>query len=292
MLGEMAALSASALWAIASLLFTRVGDRLSPGALNLTKTGLAMVLLVLTLWALKGSPIPQGMASDEIAWLAFSGLIGLTIGDTLMFLAFTRIGPRRTLLFLTLSPPLTALIAWPVLSEPISGGMSIGIALTIAGVGWVIAERNQASGPGDYPIVGYLCAAGAAFCQAAGNIATKLGGTHDALDLSVTRVFFGVCALVLMLALKEGFGPMRAALRDSKLLRTVVIATLLGTYLGIWLQVTGLRYTSAGIAATLSSTSPIFILPLSALFLGDRVGLRAIGGACLAVAGVAVLFVL
>ena len=68
-----------------------------------------------------------------------------------------------------------------------------------------------------------------------------------------------------------------------------VAATLLGTYLGVWLQVTGLRHAPAGIAATLSSTSPIFILPLSALFLGERVDARAVGAACVAVAGVAIL---
>lgn len=292
MLGEIAALSASALWAVASLLFTRVGDRLTPTALNLVKTGLAMVLLILTLWIMKGSPVPQGISNAELTWLAISGLVGLTIGDTLMFLAFARIGPRRTLLFLTLSPPLTALIAWPSLGEPVSLGLVIGIVLTITGVGWVIAERNQSEAQNHALLAGYLFAAGSALCQATGNVATKLGGTHDALDLSVTRVFFGVLALLALMGFRGGFQKMFSALKERALLRTVVIATLLGTYLGIWLQVTGLRYTSAGIAATLSSTSPIFILPLAAFFLGERIGVRAIGGAFLAVAGVGVLFVL
>jgi drug/metabolite transporter (DMT)-like permease len=107
----------------------------------------------------------------------------------------------------------------------------------------------------------------------------------------VTSIFFGVAALGVFMAIRRGGHAQFAALKNPKILRTVVIATLLGTYLGIWLQVTGLRYAPAGVASTLSSTSPIFILPLSAIFLSDRVGVRAIAGACLAVAGIAVLFI-
>ena len=47
---------------------------------------------------------------------------------------------------------------------------------------------------------------------------------------------------------------------------------------------------AAGIAATLSSTSPIFILPLAAIFLGDVLRWRTILGAVIAVLGVGLLF--
>ena len=68
-----------------------------------------------------------------------------------------------------------------------------------------------------------------------------------------------------------------------------MIATFLGTYCGVWLMNYGLRNLPVGVASTLNSTSPIFILPLSALVLGEKVSPRAIFGAIIAVAGIAVL---
>jgi len=289
MLGELAALSASALWAVASVLFTRVGDHLSAPALNLSKTTLAGVLLFATLVVTQGTYWPPDLTPAETGWLAASGIIGLTIGDTLMFKAFEQIGPRRTLLFTALAPPLTAAIAWPVLGEPVSMLMAVGIAITVGGVAWVVSERAGVGPTSVSSWSGYGFAAGAAVCQALGNIATKLGGTHTGLELSVTRVAFGVLALWIYIAWRYNLRQQLRPLFTPNVLRTVVVATLLGTYLGIWLQVTGLRYAPAGIASTLSSTSPIFILPLSALFLGERIDVRAIGAAFVAVAGIALL---
>jgi drug/metabolite transporter (DMT)-like permease len=62
-----------------------------------------------------------------------------------------------------------------------------------------------------------------------------------------------------------------------------------GTYLGIWLQQISLKYTDAGIAQTLFATSPLFALPMS-IWLGERVSPRAALGACVALAGVGLLF--
>ena len=289
MLGELSALSASALWACASVLFTRLGDHLSAPALNLTKTTLAGVLLFGTLALTQGAFWPPDLTAAETGWLAVSGIIGLTIGDTLMFKAFEQIGPRRTLLFTALAPPLTAGLAWPVLGEPITLLMATGIVVTVGGVAWVVSERAGAGPTGAVPRAGYLFAVGAAVCQALGNVATKLGGTHSGLELSVTRVAFGVVALWIFIAWRYDLRRQLRPLLTPKVVRTVVVATLLGTYLGIWLQVTGLRYAPAGIAATLSSTSPIFILPLSALFLGERIDGRGIGAAFVAVGGIALL---
>ena len=44
-----------------------------------------------------------------------------------------------------------------------------------------------------------------------------------------------------------------------------------------------------GVAATLNSTSPIFVLPLAAIFLDDKLTSRSVVGALIAVSGIAVL---
>ena len=69
----------------------------------------------------------------------------------------------------------------------------------------------------------------------------------------------------------------------------MLIAVFIGTYIGIWLQQVSLKHSAAGIAQTLFATSPLFVLPLAAC-LGERVSLRAIWGAMIAIGGVALLF--
>lgn len=290
-MGELAALSASALWAFASLLFTTLSKDHGPIVMNALKCIIALAMMVLTLLVLEGEAWPMALTTTDALVLAASGLIGLTIGDTAYFNALTRIGPRRALLMMALVPPTTALLAWPVLGEVVTAPMIAGIALTLAGVAWVIRERTPDA---DHSLeaAGLAFAVVAMFCQSSGNVLTKLGGSDvSALGISVVRVLVGAVGLLVVLGgtgrLAELAHPWRMKAGPK-----LVFATFLGTYLGIWLLNTGLKYTShTGVAATLSSTSPIFILPLAWLVLGERFSARAVVGALIAVAGIAVLFV-
>ncbi|MEC9399910.1 MAG: DMT family transporter [Myxococcota bacterium] len=305
-MGELAALSAAGVWAIASVLFAQLGEaKIPPLVMNFIKCSIALGLLWLTMLLMEGSPWPGSLTHTELAALAVSGLIGLTVGDTAYFAALTRLGPRRTLLFSTLGPPATALMAWPVLDEPITVGMILGMFLTMGGIVWVILERTSSPSTEDgeeaasKPLLTSVELLGVAFailsvlCQATGNILTKLGGAHiSSLATSVVRLSFGVMGLSLIVGLTRYRSAVLLPFKKREYTLKLLLATFLGTYLGIWLLVTGLQYASAGVAATLSSMSPVFILPIAAIFLGERLSARAIVGALIAVAGVALLFLL
>ncbi|MEE2786506.1 MAG: DMT family transporter [Myxococcota bacterium] len=291
MIGELSALSASALWAGASIIYTRLRSEISAPVLNLFKTASAGGLLWLTLWAMDGVVWPTQMSLSETGWLALSGILGLAIGDTFLFEAFGRIGPRRTLLISALAPAFTAVMAWPILGEPMTLTMVVGICLTGFGVTVVVAAKTPRTETASRVTSGYAFAMVAAAAQASGCIATKLGGAHSPLELTVVRVAFGTLGLLCYLSLRIDWRAETARLKKPHLLKPLIIAMLIGTYLGIWLQVAGLRYAPAGIAASLSSTSPLFVIPLAALCLGDAISKRAALGASLAVIGIFVLCV-
>lgn len=287
MIGEVAALGASLVWAAASLLFTRLGDTLDARTLNFAKTSLAAVLLWVTMWWVEGRAWPA-LTHVELAWLAASGVVGLAIGDTAIFRAMSLIGPRRTLVVWALVPPTTAALAVPCLGEAVTWPLAAGMALTVAGVLWVITERT--ADLAKVSLVGVGFAVLSMVCQSSGNILVKLGGAHtSALSISVVRLVVGagfLAAHVAVVGELRSLGRLRARGATSKLL----LATFLGTYLGIWLSTAGLRYAPAAVAATLGSLSPVFVLPFVWAFDHERPTPRAVGGACLAVAGVAVLF--
>lgn len=133
-MGEIAALSASAVWAMASIIFSRLGKTVSALALNWLKCAIALGLMFAVLFILDGRLWPHSLSLEETALLAASGLVGLAVGDTAFFGALNRLGARRTLLFAALAPPMTALMAVPVLGEPLGAPLVVGMALTMGGV--------------------------------------------------------------------------------------------------------------------------------------------------------------
>ena len=98
--GGACALGSAAAWAIASLIFARLGKRASPLSLNLGKGLISLAVLGVILAVVGfGSLPPAGWGI-----LALSGLIGIGFGDTVYFAALIRMGPRKMLVVTTLVP--------------------------------------------------------------------------------------------------------------------------------------------------------------------------------------------
>ncbi|MBD1917470.1 MULTISPECIES: DMT family transporter [Cyanophyceae] len=289
MRGELAALMAAFLWAVATVVFGRLGKTLSPLVLNLAKGAIALVLLSLTL-VLVGQSV-AGLDHQAVSILALSGVIGIGLGDTAYFAAINHLGPRRALLLETLAPPLAALMALVFLQETLSGRAWLGIGLTLAGVGWVIAERVPGAAPGRADYRGVLYGVLAALGQATGAVMSRavLADTEIApMWSSLLRLGGGFIIIVGILRSQGPVVVQLRPLRSPKLLAGVALAAGFGTYLAIYLQQMALKYAATGVAQALTSTSPLFVLPLAAA-LGDRVSLRAIVGAIVALAGIGIL---
>lgn len=302
MTGELAALCAALVWALASVIFARLGrQRVSPLAMNLVKCAVALGLMSLTLKWQGGAWLPMTQSTRGFVLLSVSGIVGLTIGDTAYFHALKRLGARRTLLLATLGPPTTALLAWPALGEALTWTKVFGMALTLTGVLWVISERapapkdpSQAQAPTSRATLawGVGFALVAVLCQASGNVLTKMGNEPglSPLELGMLRLMAGVAGLLVVVSLSGRIKDVGRALQKPRQASLLLLATFLGTYLGIWLLMTSIQRTEVGVAATLSSTSPLFLLILGPFVSSERITLRAVIGTCLAVCGVAILF--
>jgi uncharacterized membrane protein len=306
LLGEICALASSACWAVGSLLFARAGRDAAPFVLNAIKCGIGFALLALTTTALEGAHWFAAFGTVDVALLALSGLLGLTVGDTLYFESLIRLGPRRALLLLALSAPLTAILAAVMLGEGLGPMAVLGIAVTTAGVAWVVAERAGSS-PVPVPVpaseaeaVGRAGGAGTAvllglagaFAQAIANVLTRSASAdHPAIGIGSIRIGAAVLGLLVHVLAVRGSGAVWRTLAAPRTMKYLGTATVLSTFLGIWLASAGVRYAPAGVAATLSSTAPVFVLPLAWFALGERLSLRAVLGAAVAVSGIALLFV-
>jgi drug/metabolite transporter (DMT)-like permease len=258
-------------------------------ALNAFKcsVGLCFMLFVATLF---GQPLGwSALGPWNVLWLALSGVVGLSLGDSFYLRSLSTIGPRKTLLLWSLSPPLTAVLGALFLDEPLTWMRVSGIALAIGGVVFVARERSGGIEP-PLSLLGASFGLLAALCQSGGSLLVRLGGENtDAVTISIARLSAAVPVLLVMVAASGAWRRSLRAVRDPAGYRPAFMGSFLGTFLGFWCSMIGLRYADIGVAATLGSMSPIFVLPLSALWLREHVSARAVMGAVIAVGGVALL---
>lgn len=292
--GELAALGAAALWAGATVGFAHIGRRLPPIELNLTKNLIAISLLIFSL--LLGRELLMPLDQRGMLWLLISGAIGIGIGDTAYFASLRHLGSRRALLVGILAPPMAGVLAFLFLNEQLALMAWLGIALAIAGVVGVITEREApARVDAAHPRIcrGLLFGLLAALGQASGAVISRAALTQTTISITwsaLLRLLAGAALLLVWSAVKR-----RPLIRVIKRLDNVRIwgaligITFGGTYLCILLQQTALRFTSTGIAQTLLSTSPLFVLPIAAA-MGERITWRAVAGALLGAIGIALLF--
>uniref|UniRef100_B8HY21 EamA domain-containing protein n=1 Tax=Cyanothece sp. (strain PCC 7425 / ATCC 29141) TaxID=395961 RepID=B8HY21_CYAP4 len=275
---------------MAAIGYGRIGRTIPPLGLNLAKGVVAIALIGLTL-LLRRDGLPS-LNGTGLSLLLLSGLLGIGLGDSFYFAALRYLGARRTLLLGTLSPPLTALIALIFLQEVLPLTAWLGIGITLAGVTWVISERTQPDREAPHHLLGGIgFAVLSALAQAIGAVLSRTAFTatdFDPLWATLWRLLAGVAMLLLWGSGRGQLGSWIKGFNSSRTIGILCLAAFAGTYLGIWLQQTALKYSDAGIAQTLSATSPLFILPISALA-GEKVSLRALVGALVAVAGIAIL---
>jgi drug/metabolite transporter (DMT)-like permease len=289
-IGESAALSAAILWAISSVIYSRLGLKITPLQLNLYKGIIAIALIAITL-AIQGTALIN-LSTSTVVLLIISGMIGIGLGDTAYFSALNSLGARRTLLLETSSPPMGALLALIFIGEQLASSSWCGIFLTILGIAWVISERN----PVDQISVssqGIMWGILAALAQALGAVISRYALIQSAvspLESTLIRLIGGTVIVIGLLFVPVTKQTKMQWQLSRRSLGVIAIAAFGSTYLGIWLQQISLKFAPTGIAQTFLATSPLFILPIVALQ-GEKISLRAILGVVISLAGIALMFI-
>lgn len=290
LLGGMAALASAASWAVGSILFRNIGEKAPPLGMNLGKGLIGLVYLGVALAFVGLTPTSPA----SLGLLAVSGLVGIAAGDTLFFMALVRLEPRLTLLLATLGQAFTVLLALAFLGERPAPLAWVGMVLIVAGVTWVMREQQGDDEPEVKQrrfqgiVYGLLCS----LCMSAGFLLAKTALDEvPALQATFLRLAAGVAGLLILGGVQGHLGTWLAPFREPALLRSILVAVAVIMFGGFYLSLLALQLTDAAIASVLLSTEPIFILPLALFFTRERVSLRSVLGAVVAVVGVAVVLV-
>ena len=291
-IGELSALATALCWSGSSFAFTAAAERLGSLQLNINRLLLAVIFLLITIAA---ADLSIRLSSSQIINLVLSGAIGLVFGDTFLFKSYQHIGARIGMLLMALSPIMSAVLAFFFLNELLTAWGILGMAVTIGGVALVVAGRNEVPSS-KYKIskIGIFYGLMGALGQAVGLVFAKLAfneGEINGFVATFVRIVAAVVILLPLVILMRRFkNPFKLFSNDLKAFGSTITGTILGPYLGITFSLLAVEHTKVGIAATLMSTMPIIMLPIAKYFYKENLNWRAVGGAVLAVAGVAILF--
>ena len=294
-IGIIAGLGAALCWAFASVLYTRVP--IGAGAMTTYKNSLATLCLGAILIGssrLQGQPMFQA-SFESWCFLGISGIIGLSLSDIAYFRSIQILGARRGITLTLLTPPVTAVFGQIALDEKMVVFTWISIAVTILGIGIVMYERTERTA---YQMIrpgterwGIVCALIGVVLNSFASILLRRGTVGvDAIEGTFIRLLISGAFGIAMSGVTGQLREIRELLKNARGTFHLSSATFLGTVLGVWLMLVAYKYCVVGIAATVTSTTPLFIIPIAYVVYRQRLTLLAVLGAIIAFGGVWGLF--
>jgi drug/metabolite transporter (DMT)-like permease len=289
-IGELAALATALLWAFTGLFFAEAARRIGALRVNLLRLPVALTLLTAAMFiAGPGFAVLNG---ERLLYLAASGVVGLVIGDLALFEALRRIGARLSLLVMALAPIFAAMAGLILLREHPGPRALLGIAITLAGVSWVVGERKAGVVGGHREIRGVALAVVGAVCQGVGLVLAKIGMAGEVTALTGTWVRMAAATSLIwtLTALTGRAGGLDVSGSAHRAWPFLLGGAVFGPFLGVWMSLVAARHTDVGVAATLMATTPVLVVPLLMATEGYRPTLRALLGTAVTVIGIALLF--
>lgn len=292
--GELAALATAFCWAITATAFEHSAKRIGSMNMNLLRLLLGLGFLSMYTFLSRGYWLPFDATRTEWFWLSLSGIVGIVIGDILLFEAFVRIGARISMLIYSSVPPLSGLMALFFLGEKMTPIQIAGMFITVAGIVSVIlvAEKDTSKIHFSYPVLGVLFAFGGAAGQAGGYILGKYGmAGYDPFSATQIRLIAGIVSFVILFTVKNHWPKLLRAFSQKDALVSLTIGSFFGPFLGISLSLMAVQRINPGVASTLISLTPILLIPYAFIVKKEQVTLREIFGTVVALTGAAIMFV-
>ena len=282
-------------WAVASLISADVTRKIGGLAFNRLRLFFVSLMLIsytfyLDTW--------DTISHDFLFAILLSGIIGIFLGDTLLFIALQKIGPRRNNILFSLAAPFTVILNIIFLNELMSVINLFGCITVFFGVVVAITYGNSRDKNHKWELVegnlylGVIFGIGAALCQAIGLIMMKpiLNMGADPIASASLRTLVSCIFLGFTFFLNYEIFNTKTSL-SFKIIGQSIISGFLGMALGMSLLLIALQHADAGIVATLSSTSPIMILFLIWLVTKKIPTTGAWIGTLLAIIGSSLIFI-
>lgn len=293
--GESAALITAVSWAASCQLHTVAGRMI--GAVNLVVARVPLLLGIMGIVVLL-TGTSTDVAPGALIFVVISGAMGVGLSDPFLYSASVTIGPRLALLLISLSACITAILGQIFLGEAINLMGWAGILVATSGVAFVLIEGGIHHGADFSGLTNMQILIGvgkgliAAITMASSFLFLKQGLLLGIEPFWAT--FLRICAggaVVWTLSILRGqfFRVMRDVWTSWPVMRLLIAGGLIST-VGNSLAPFAVKYTYAGIAATLIGLQPIMIIIITTIYERKMPSSQALIGTCVAFAGTAAIF--
>tara|TARA_Y100001968_G_scaffold308603_1_gene327582 strand:- start:509 stop:1375 length:867 start_codon:yes stop_codon:yes gene_type:complete len=288
MIGLFAAISAVLSWTFACSIWRRESENLLPRQINIYKNVLASIFFL---------PVVLSISwfSDltSIFVLMISGIVGISIGDTLYINSLKIIGTRKTLSFEALTPIIATTLGALSINEIYPQKVWIGSLIVSFSLLMIVRQNTfQKEESREKNFLGIICALGSVFCAVLAALLSRLILINSTLTpLQTTEIRLLSASVFLFLIFKKDFIDLcknRSIAKQNH--KNLILSTLLGTNFGILFQQIVFKFLPIGLGWTLLSLSPVFALFISKRE-GEEINKLTISYAFLSFIGVAIALI-
>lgn len=289
--GEFFALFTAISWTFSSLTFGKISKEYDTQVANFLRVTIGTIMVgFVCLFGSRHLFLPTDVTWENLKIISLSGFIGMFLGDLFLFKAYNMIGARVTMLIMALSPIIVSIIDFLFLGVTLFPIQIFAILITCLGIILVIFKTEDKKISLGFSVKGLFYAFLATLGQSLGVILTKLGSTtYDSLATSQIRLgvaifFFGAVVLY------EGKARETIKMITSKRALSLLLIGTFFSMFGIAALIEAFKSANASIASTISSTSPIIMIPCSILFYKEKIRKNEIIGAIISVVGLSIFF--
>lgn len=253
--GIIVALLSAASWAFATVVFDRIGKVVPYVGITFLK-GIFSIILMIVLLIFTG-----GLHSVEIwdfSFLALSGIIGISLGDSLFFKSLQDLGAKVQVVFFLLGQIFTMILSLLLLGELLSLEQYIGAVVLLIGIVIVIWGKQK-----NHPnkVRGIVCGLLSILCFSVSAIMVKMSIAEvEVVTATFYRMLFGTVFTLGFGVVGQQLPSWIKPLKDKRLLVLFILNVFVITYGGFLLSMVAIKLISVSLVSVLGTTEPVFVL--------------------------------
>lgn len=271
------------LWSSNFIIGRAIRDDVSPSALNFLRWALAVLVLVPFTW--------RDLRAHRTALLrhwkvmALLGLTGIAAFQTLVYLALTKTTALNTMLLLSLSPLVVAVLSWATLGDRITRMQGVGLVTSLAGASILVLHGDVHALTDLHFNTGDLLMLLAVLFWAVYSVLLRRRPAEvPALAVHTTSAFAGTLWMLPMFGWQAAHESVLPVSWKAWLGIAFVAVFSSAFAHGLWVR--GVAAIGANRASAFVHLMPLFGAVLAIVFLGEQIAAFHVIGAAIVLGGV------
>lgn len=283
-MGIIVALLSAASWAFATVVFDRIGKVVPYVGITFLK-GIFSIILMIVLLIFTGGLHDIGIW--EFSFLALSGIIGISLGDSLFFKSLQDLGAKVQVIFFLLGQIFTMILSLLLLGELLSLEQYIGAVVLLTGIVIVIWGKQD-----NHPnkVRGIMCGLLSILCFSVSAIMVKMAIAEvEVITATFYRMLFGTIFTLGFGVVGKQLPSWIKPLKDKRLLILFILNVFVITYGGFLLSMVAIKLISVSLVSVLGTTEPVFVLLFAYLINKEKIAKQEVIGTMITLIGLFII---